>query len=675
MNEHALERLEYPQVMEILASYATSGLGKREVGQLHPLSDRGEVERLLAETTELKVLLMPEQDLPIGGLHDVSFSLLKLEQGADILPIDEILAVGDTLRAARNVRNYIAGAGESYPHVVAMADNIGVFDELEQRIEKTFNEGGGMRSSASPRLKNLRNEIQTLRGRVRGKLSALMRSDIASHLQDTSIREIDQRPALAVRASALSKVRGMQRGRSDSGNTVFVEPEGVREMSDELARAMDKEKEEIRRILQELAAAIADRLQDLRTTLASMAHVDMTFAKVRMSRAMAMQPAVLNGDGVIRLREARHPLLLDLAQRGGLEEVVPIDVRVGDDFHTLIITGPNTGGKTVALKTIGLLTLMCMTGMHVPAAAESSLPVLNNVFADIGDEQSIEQSLSTFSSHLTQIGQILREADGNCLVLMDELGGGTDPAEGGALAKAILEFLHERQVRTAVTTHISQLKMLAYSVEGMENASIEFDVETLKPTHKVMIGTPGSSNALSLARRLGLPEEVIARAEDNPQDEGTAELLNALQAAGVRALAAGERAQEAREKGERLASELQRKLEDATAHEQALKVSNGQAAYATLRKLLRDMEALRTEEPSKRALLMELGNMAGEIAAELDRAPEVKAERKLRVGGRVHVRSLGRVGVLVEMDEKAGRAVVDFGALPLKVALEEVEVA
>jgi DNA mismatch repair protein MutS2 len=230
-------------------------------------------------------------------------------------------------------------------------------------------------------------------------------------------------------------------------------------------------------------------------------------------------------------------------------------------------------------------------------------------------------------------------------------------------------------VRTAVTTHISQLKMLAYSVEGMENASIEFDVATLKPTHKVMIGTPGSSNALSLARRLGLPEEVIARAKDNPQDEGTAELLNALQAAGVRALAAGERAQEAREKGERLASELQRKLEDATAHEQALKVSNGQAAYATLRKLLRDMEALRTEEPSKRALLMELGNMAGEIAAELDRAPEVKAERKLRVGGRVHVRSLGRVGVLIEMDEKAGRAVVDFGALPLKVALEEVEVA
>ncbi len=675
MNEHALERLEYPQVIEILANYATSGLGKREVSQLQPLSDREIVERLLAETTELKTLLMPEQDLPIGGLHDVSFSLLKLEKGTDILPIDEILAIGDTLRATRNVRNFIADAGAMYPRVMAMAEDIGVFDDLEQRIDKTFNEGGAVRSTASPRLKNLRNEIQTLRGRVRGKLSSLLRSDIANHLQDTSIREIDQRPALAVRASAASKVRGVQRGRSDSGGTIFVEPEGVREMSDELAHAIDREKEEIRRIIEELTAAIAERLEDLRTTLSRMAHVDMTFAKVRMSRAFSMQPVELNSDGIIRLKEARHPLLLDLAQRGGLDEVVPIDVRLGDDFHTLIITGPNTGGKTVALKTIGLLTLMCMTGMHVPAAAESSLPVLNNVFADIGDEQSIEQSLSTFSSHLTQIGQILREADSNSLVLMDELGGGTDPAEGGALAKAILEFLHERNVRTAVTTHISQLKMLGYSVEGMENASIQFDVETLQPTHKVLIGTPGSSNALSLARRLGLPEEVIARAENNPQDDGSAKLLNELQAARVRVLADREQAEKLRADSERLASELTRKLEDAKAQEEALKLTNGQAAYATLRQLKREMEALRAEELSRRALLMALGEMVENIAAELQRAPEVKVERALRVGSRVRVRSLGRVGVLVELDEKAGRAVVDFGALPVKVILEEVEAA
>ena len=283
--------------------------------------------------------------------------------------------------------------------------------------------------------------------------------------------------------------------------------------------------------------------------------------------------------------------------------------------------------------------------------------------------------MSTFSSHLTQIGQILREADSNSLVLMDELGGGTDPAEGGALAKAILEFLHEKQVRTAITTHISQLKMLGYSVAGMENASIEFNVETLQPTHKVLIGTPGSSNALALARRLGLPEEVIARAENNQQDDGSAELLNELQAARGRALADREEAEKLRAESEQLYLELARKLEDAKAQELALKVTNGQAAYATLRELKRGMEALRTEEPSKRALMMALGEMVDKIEAELERAPAVKVERKLRVGSRVHVRSLGRVGVLVELDEDAGRAVVDFGALPVKVVLEEVEVA
>ncbi len=675
MNEHALERLEYPQVIEILASFATSGLGKKAVRELKPLSDREQVERLMAETTELKALLMPEQDLPIGGLHDLAFILSKLEQGADVLPIDDIMEVGDTLRASRQVKAYLDDVAETYLHLAQMAEGIGVFKELEERIDKTFNEGGAMRSGASPRLKSVRNEIQTLRGRVRGKLSGLMRSEIGAHLQDTSIREYDGRPALAVRASSASKVRGIQRGRSDSGGTIFIEPEGVREMGDELAHAVDKEQGEVQRILQELTAKIAERLQDLHATLMAMAHVDMTFAKVRFSRAFSMQPPQINSVGQIRLHEARHPLLLDLQRRDGIEKVVPIDVRLGDDFHTLIITGPNTGGKTVALKTIGLLTLMCMTGLHVPASAASSLPVLDGVWADIGDEQSIEQSLSTFSSHLTQIAQILRAADGNSLVLLDELGGGTDPAEGGALAKAILEFLHEKGVRTAITTHISQLKMLGYSVPGMENASIEFDVETLEPTHKVLIGTPGSSNALVLARRLGLPSDVLARAEDNPQSDGSAALLNELQAARGRTLADREAAQAERENTRRLEAETRHQLQDLKAQAEALKVSNGQAAYATLRDIRREVEALRHAEPSKRGLLIALGELVQTIDAELERAPTVKVERSLSVGDRVFVRSLDKMGVLHDINDKGGKAVVDFGGLSMTVALAEVEAA
>ena len=676
MNEHALEVLEFPQVIDILAGFATSGLGQRQVRSLLPQNDLAEVARRLAETTELKLLLMPEQDLPIGGLHDLSFILQELDKGVDVLLIEQILEVADTLRAARRVSGYLRGVEASHPHVAGMAEGIHLFDELEERIDITFNENGGIKSSASSRLKTARNEIQTLRGRIRGKLSTLMRSPaVAPHLQDTGIREHDGRPTLAVRATAGSRVAGAQRARSDSGGTVFIEPEGVRKMGDELSAAINKEMEETVRILREITALIAEEATQLTTTMVAMAHVDMTFAKVRMSRTFAMEPAKLNDKGLIGLQAARHPLLLDLERREGIDEVVPIDVKLGDDFHTLIITGPNTGGKTVALKTIGLLTLMAMSGMHVPAEAGSTLPVLHDVWADIGDEQSIEQSLSTFSSHLTQIGQILQGADRNSLVLLDELGGGTDPVEGAALARAILEHLHRNGVRTAVTTHISELKTLGYTLPGVENASIEFDVETLKPTHKVLIGTAGSSNALALARRLGLPEAVIALAETHRQGDESADLLNELQAARVRTLADREQAQAAGEEAQRQREETRRVLEETQAQLELAKVSNGQAAYATLREVRQQIENLRREDPSKRSLLLALGAVEAVIEKELERAPDVKVRQSPRVGDRVLVRSLGQVGVLNEVNTRTSRAVVDMGAAPVTVALGEVEAA
>ena len=677
MNEHALEVLEYPMIIDLLAGFATSGLGQARVRELVPLTAIEEIARLQAETSELKLLLMPEQDLPIGGLHDLSFILGKLEKGADVLPIDEILSVGDTLRAARNVQAYLAAAeeGGAYPHLLRFVEGISVFPDVEQRIEKTFNEGGAMRASASPKLKSLRNEIQTLRGRIRGKLTTLMRSSgLSAYLQDTGIRESDGRPALAIRAQHASKVAGRQRGRSDTGSTVFVEPEGIRGMGDELEGAMDAEKAEQLRILRELTAQIAEHLQALRQTLETMAHVDMTFAKVRMSRVFSMQAPRLNDEGRIRLEQARHPLLLDLMQRDGLDEVVPIDVRLGEDFHTLIITGPNTGGKTITLKTIGLLTLMAQSGMHVPAAS-ATLAVFDGVWADIGDEQSIEQSLSTFSSHLLQIGRILDNAGARSLVLLDELGGGTDPAEGAALARAILQYLHERGTRTAITTHISQLKTLGFSVKDMENASIEFDMESLKPTHRVLIGTPGSSNALALARRLGLPGEVIDRAEDNPDEDGAAELLNELQGARAQTLKDREEAQRLRAEAERQAGETRHKLQEVTAQNELLKFENGQAAYAALRELAREIAEQIRQEPSKRALMQALGAMRTLIDGELERAPEPKLSRAFKAGDRVHVRSLGKVGVLDEIDERADKAVVVFGPLPMTVALADLEPA
>ncbi|MFC1525237.1 endonuclease MutS2 [Candidatus Latescibacterota bacterium] len=674
MNEHALQVLEFPQVIDILADFATSELGKKRVSALMPLADMAQTERRMAETTELKALLMPARDLPIGGLRDLSFILQELGRGVEVLLVEQILTVADTLRAARRVSAYLGDAEETYPHVALMAEDIGLFGKLEERIDATFNEGGGIKNSASSVLKTARNEIQTLRGRIRGKLSALMRSPgVAPHLQDTGIREHDGRPTLAVRAAAASRVRGAQRGRSSSGGTVFVEPEGVRQMGDDLAEALNREKAEMQRLLREITTMISEQAARLQTTMAALAHVDMTYAKVRMSRAFSMEPPRLNAEGVIHLVGARHPLLLDLQRRDGIDEVVAIDVRLGDDFHTLVITGPNTGGKTVALKTMGLLTLMAMTGMHVPADAASTLPVLSEVWADIGDEQSIEQSLSTFSGHLTQVGQILHGADAHSLVLLDELGGGTDPAEGAALARAILEYLHEQGVRTAVTTHISQLKTLGYTLAGVENASIEFDVDTLKPTYKVLIGRAGSSNALALARRLGLPEAVIAEAEERRQGDGPAQLLNELQAAREQTLADREEAQLAHDEVRQLREEVRRTLADTRAQEELLKTSNGQAAYETLRSLKARAEHLRRDEPSKRSLLLALGELVATIDKELARAPDVGVGGSPKVGDRVHVRSLGRAGVLNHVDTRTGRAVVDLGAAPVTVALAEVE--
>jgi DNA mismatch repair protein MutS2 len=671
LNEHALEVLEYHQVIEILAGFATSGLGQVRVRELQPLTDTAQIERLMMETTQLKSLLGADQELPIGGLHDIGFILDELDR-VEVLLIEQILRVGETLRAARSVRQFLAAAEETHPQVARMAEPIASFTELEESIELTFNENGAIKSSASSALKSARNEIQIFRGRIKGKLATLMRSpSISPHLQDTGIREHHGRPTVAVRASSVSRVPGVQRGRSDSGGTIFVEPEGIRKMGEELTAAQDREREEMVRILQELTAKIAAEVNRLRTTLVAMAHVDMTYAKVRLSRTFAMQPPILNHEGVIRLREARHPLLLDLEDRGGIEEVIPIDVRLGDDFHTLIITGPNTGGKTVALKTIGLLTLMAMTGLHVPASDHSTLPVLQDVWADIGDEQSIEQSLSTFSSHLTQIGQILHGADAHSLVLLDELGGGTDPEEGAALARAILEHLHERGVRTAVTTHISQLKTLGYTMTGVENASIEFDVETLQPTHKVLIGQAGSSNALALARRLGLPETVISEAESSRQEDESTRLLSELQAARLQGLAEREESEKAKAEAVRLQDEAQEVLDDVTAQQELSKITSGQAAYDTLRHLKRKLAHLQREEPSKRALMLALGELLATIEEKLIQIPSVT--RPVKVGDRVLVRNLGQVGVLNHLDPRSSKAIVEIGSSPVTVAVEELE--
>ena len=684
MNQHALDVLEYDKIRELLVGYAASGLGIRLAQEIQPLTDLHRIERLIAETTELKRLLSPDRYLPLGGLHDLSPILEKLDKGAEILIIEEIMHVKETLRAFRIVKEFLADAKGDYPYLRQLTGEIRLYPEIDAKIENTLNENGAVKNSASPELRSIRKTIQAVKGRIQGKLQSTLRSkSVSPYLQDPIIRERKGRPVIAVKERDASRVPGAVRDRSDRGNTVFIEPEAVRELGNELQAAIDAEGAEIVRLLSEITAKIAAVTAPMGETLKILAHLDLTYAKVRFSRDYEMNPPTLNGNGWLNLKVARHPLLLTLQREedSDIEEVVPIDFRLGGDFNTLIITGPNTGGKTITLKTVGLLTLMAQSGMHIPAREGSELAVFSRITADIGDEQSIEQSLSTFSSHLRNIAEILSSADENSLVLLDELGGGTDPAEGAALGKSILEYLHTRNARTVVSTHISPLKNLGYTVPGIENASVEFDIATLRPTHKLLIGTPGSSNALAIAQRLGLPDEVIVNAENSSaeQDDGAAELINQLQAAKVVTEKNKRAATEAQAEAARLENEYRQKLDEISAQETDMQSQLSVDTYALLHQIKGQIDRLCHSEGSRRSLLESLSEISVYMAGELNEFPEEQERQasihELKTGDEVRVHSLDSVGVLSDVDPQTQKAVVRFGAMQMTVPLEDVSAA
>ena len=684
MNQHTLDVLEYDKIRELLVSYTASGLGARLAQRIQPLTDLHRIEWLIAETTELKRLLSPDRYLPLGGLHDLSPILEKSDKGADILIIEEIMHVKETLRAFRIVKEFLADAKGDYPYLRQLAGKIRLYPEIDAKIENTLNENGAVKNSASPELRSIRKTIQAVKGRIQGRLQSTLRSkSVSPYLQDPIIRERKGRPVIAVKERDASRVPGSVRDRSDRGNTVFIEPEAVRELGNELQAAIDAEGAEIVRLLREITAKIAAVTEPMGETLKILAHLDLTYAKVRFSRDYEMNPPALNPNGRLNLKTGCHPLLLTLQREedSEVEAVVPIDFRLGDDFNTLIITGPNTGGKTITLKTVGLLTLMAQSGMHISAGEGSEVAVFSHISADIGDEQSIEQSLSTFSSHLRNIAEILSSADENSLVLLDELGGGTDPAEGAALGKSILEYLHTRNARTVVSTHISPLKNLGYTVPGVENASVAFDIATLRPTYKLLIGTPGSSNALAIAKRMGLPDEVITNAETGSagQDDGAAELINQLQAAKVVMEKNKRAATETQAEAARIESEYRQKLDKISAHETETQAQLSVDTYALLQQIKGQIDRLCHSEGSRRSLLESLSEISVYMAGELNEFPEEQERQgfihELKEGDEVRVHSLDSVGVLSDVDPQTQKAVVRFGAMQMTVPLEDVSAA
>ena len=544
MDQHTLDILEFHRIREILAVYATSSLGKSLAMSIQPDTDIHRIEVWQKQVTELRRLLSNGR-LPLGGIRDIRPFLEELDDSANVLSCEALLDIHGTLQAAHRVRSYLIELDDSYPQLSRLGRRIGEFRDIENSIFSSVGMGGKIKNNATPELNSIRKEIEVKRARIKSKLQSLVRSPrLAKHLQGGTVTIRKGRLVIPVKVRSRDNVAGIIRDQSDSGETLFIEPEATSGAGDDLQRLLNEEKQEMFRILQEITENIRGKRDKLTQTLKTLSITDLIHAKACFSRDFQMSEPILNQDDRIDVKKARHPLLMyergwgrrpvGTPQSSGevdRDSVVAIDARLGDDFDVLIVTGPNTGGKTVTLKTIGLLSLMAQAGLHVPAASGSHLAVFRDVLADIGDEQSLQQNLSTFSSHLVQIVRILEQAGRRTLILLDELGTGTDPQEGAALGTAIIDFLYRKGTRAIATTHLRALKTYAHAHPRIENASVEFDMETLQPTYRLLIGAFGSSNALAIAHRLGLPEEVTARASDlvEGEDARIEDLINSLQ--------------------------------------------------------------------------------------------------------------------------------------------------
>ena len=502
MKERTLRVLEFTKIRDRLASKAMTDMGRERCEALVPSSNMTEIQRMQAETEEATVILQYVGASPLVPFSDVRASLTLAEKGATLSP-KALLEVAALMQSARAARKALDTERDNTPILKELAQRLSTLHNVEQDITNAIISEDEIADRASNELMDIRRHLRGANERIKEKLNQMIRSSaFQKYLQDPIVTMRNDRYCLPVKAEYRGSVPGLVHDQSSTGATLFIEPMAAVEMGNELKTWAAKEKQEIERILAALSAEIAPYADQLRETVETLAELDYIFAKGMLSREMNAVSPQLNQNGYINIIRGRHPLI-------DREKVVPSNLWMGKDFTSLIITGPNTGGKTVTLKTVGLLTLMAQAGLQVPADLGTELAVFEQVFADIGDEQSIEQSLSTFSGHMTTIVSIMHEVTPDDLVLFDELGAGTDPTEGAALAQAILQRLLNIRVRTLATTHYSELKAFALSTKGVENASVEFDVETLRPTYRLSIGVPGKSNAFEISRRLGLPENLI----------------------------------------------------------------------------------------------------------------------------------------------------------------------
>jgi DNA mismatch repair protein MutS2 len=692
MDEKTLTTLEFPKILERIAAYAAFSPTAEKASALRPTTDLVFARRRQAETAEAVQLLATHPDLTIGGARDVR-QQVNLASHAGLLTPFDLLDIKSTLIAGRTLVRTFERLGGQFPMLDEIAARMPIPVGLIDRISRAISDRGELLDSASPQLAVIRRDLRVVHDRLLTKMQRMVTdSKITQYLQETLVTQRDGRYVLPLRAEFKGRIRAVVHDQSASGATLFVEPLSVVEMNNQYRELQLAERDEERRILADLSGEVGASSAEIEAMIDNIAELDLALAKAKYAQEIeALEPSLLefpakghaipggnqHPGSTIRMFGARHPLL-------DPETVVPVDVDLDPQTFCLVITGPNTGGKTVTLKTIGLLSLMAQSGLHLPVAAGSEISVFEKIFADIGDEQSIEQSLSTFSGHITNIIHLLGKADRRSLVIMDELGAGTDPQEGAALARALLTHLLKRSITTLVTTHHPELKAYAHATPGVVNASVEFDLESLQPTYHLTIGLPGRSNALAIAERLGMPKPIVsgARSEINPADLRAENLLEEIHRQRDLARQARHQAEQARQEVEDLRYELVKRLEeiederreildqarqDASQQVEELGVELGELRRA-LSVARQPLDALEIVEKSVAALDEEYEEPVERRPIE---AEDIILDRPVRLGDKVRLRSLNTKGVVTSLGEH--EVEIQVGTLRVRTRISEIE--
>lgn len=684
MNEKALKTLEYYKIIDMLEAFATSSIGKNKCRQLRPLDNLTEIETMQQETADALSRIYQKGSLSFSGVKDVRGSLKRLEVGST-LGIGELLAIRSLLENASRAKAYSRRETEN-EHTDSldnMFELIEPLSPLATEIGRCILSEDEISDDASTGLRQVRRSMKLTNDKIHTQLSSFVSGNSRTYLQDAVVTMRNGRYCIPVKAEYKSQVPGMIHDQSSTGSTIFVEPMTIVRLNNEMRELEIQEQKEIEMILSNLSQLAAENLDAIFDDVKLLSELDFIFARAQLAKFQNATEPRFNRDRIIDIKKARHPLI-------DKHKVVPIDIRIGETFDLLIVTGPNTGGKTVSLKTVGLLTLMGQSGLHIPAFDNSRLSVFREVYADIGDEQSIEQSLSTFSSHMTNVVRFMETADSDSLVLFDELGAGTDPTEGAALAIAILSTLHDRGIRAMATTHYSELKVYALSTPGVENASCEFDVETLRPTYRLLIGVPGKSNAFAISQKLGLPLSIIERAKEqiSQEDETFEDVLSNLEESRKTIESEREELASYKEEIKTLKEQLEEKQDKldqrkeriiAEANEEAHRILREAKDYAdqTMRifnKAGKDSMSAKELEKHRSDLRKKMDKAGKKVALKTpQKQKSTLRPQDLSLGDSVKVISLNVKGTVSSKPDSKGMLFVQMGILRSKVHISDLQ--